>query len=230
MADFLHRSFFYLMKPLKRLACLVTLQFMCGLTLQAAAPQEFRQWTDVNGRTMTARLIALPNAESVKIERLDGQVFTVPLTRFSPADQDHVNAYRAERSEENPSGDTTFKEPDTATWTLLNSGGSQPASAYDNTSLDLIIEGINRRFSVKKVKTPEGTPLTVRTEPSNLAARIRITGDLPRMSLSGFVQEVARTNNLKVKTDRSGLVVLVDNEPPADKPVASLFGVPANPN
>jgi hypothetical protein len=218
------------MKPLKLLACLVTLQFTCGLTLQAADPQEFRQWTDANGRSITARIVDAPNADSVKIEREDGRVFTVPIKTFSAADQSYVTVWRAEQADI-AAGRPVLKEPDAATWTLLNSGGQQPASTYSNTRLDQIIESINQRFVVKDVKTSSGQPLALRTEPADLAARVQISGDMPRMSLQGFVQTVARVNDLAVKIDRSGMLVLVDKPQPAssnEKPAASFFGVPAN--
>lgn len=218
------------MKPFKLLACLVTLQFTCGLTLKAADPSELRQWTDTNGRVMTARLLEAPAADSVKIEREDGRVFTVPLKTFSPADQAFVATWRAEQADI-AAGRPILKEPDTAIWTLLNSGGSQPASTYSNTSLDQIIEGINQRFVVKAVKTASGQPLALRTEPSDLATRVKVSGEMPRMSLQGFVQAVANANALAVKTDSKGMLVLIDKSQPesADgKPVASFFGVPVN--
>lgn len=221
---------FTLMKPLKLLACLVTLQFTCGLTLQAADQQELRQWTDTNGRSITARIVDAPNADSVKIEREDGRVFTVALKTFSAADQAFVTTWRTEQADI-AAGRPILKEPDAALWTLLNSGGSQPASTYSNTPLDQIIEAINQRFVVKAVKTPAGQPLAVRTEPADLASRVQISGDMPRMSLQGFVQTVANANALTVKKDASGMLVLVDKTQPTSadgKPVASFFGVPMN--
>lgn len=218
------------MKPLKLLACLVTLQLTCGLTLQAADQQELRQWTDINGRTITARVVDAPNTDSVKIEREDGRVFTVALKTFSAADQAFVTTWRSEQADI-AAGRPVLREPDAAAWTLLNSGGNQPASIYSNTPLDQIIEAINQRFAVKAVKTPAGQPLALRTEPSDLASRVQISGDMPRMSLQGFVQTVARINALEVKTDVSGMLVLVEKPQPAssdDKPIASFFGVPMN--
>jgi hypothetical protein len=221
---------FTLMKPYKLLACLVTLQFTCGLTLQAADQQELRQWTDANGRSINARLVDAPTADSVKIEREDGRVFTVAIKTFSDADQAFVSNWRSEQADI-AAGRPVLKEPDASTWTLLNSGGSQPASNYSNTRLDHIIEGINQRFVVKAVKTASGQPLALRTEPSDLASRIKLSGDMPRMSLQGFVQMVANSNALAVKIDSSGMLVLVDKPQPASadsKQVASFFGVPMN--
>lgn len=230
------------MKPYKLLACLVTLQFTCGLTLQAAALQDFRQWTDTKGRTITARLVDVSEAGSVKIERQDGRFFTVALTTFSAEDQDYVKIYRKEHlasaSGQKDGGSASLEgvaatgaplaEPAPSTWVLLNSGGSQPASLYNNTHLDEIIEKVNRRLGEKAVKTSSGLPFKVRTEPSDLANRIQISGNIPNMSLAAFVREVARVNDLVVKTDAAGMVVLVDKTQPVSKPVVSFFGVAVN--
>lgn len=83
------------MKSIKLLACLVTLQFTSGLTLEAADSQSFREWTDAKGRQITARLVETSETGAVKIERQDGQVFTVAVTVFSKADQAYVEAFRA---------------------------------------------------------------------------------------------------------------------------------------
>lgn len=186
---------------------------------------------------MIARLVETPDAKSVKIERQDGRVFTVAVTTFSSTDQDYVKACHATNTGSTPANDTSdtvvasdgsvLKKPDPSTWTLLNSGGNQPAAIYNGTQLDQIIEMINQRFTVKAVKTTEGLPLTVRTEPADLATRIKISGDMPRMAMAAFVQEVARINDLGVKTDTSGRIVLVDKSAPTSTPVPSFFGVKA---
>jgi len=212
------------MKSIKLLACLVTLQFIGGLTLTATEPNEFRQWSDPSGRSITARLVELIDTDSITIQRQDGSVFTVSLKMFSTADQDYVHRYRAQRSyaeaSENGSSGALLKEPEPSTWTLLNQGGNQPASQYNNTQLDLILDAINQRFALKAVKTSIDLPLKVRTEPSGLASRIKFSGDMPRMSMESFVREVARINGLDVKTDLGGMVVLVDKQP-----TASFLGV-----
>ena len=218
------------MKPYKLLACLVTLQFTSGLTLKAADQQDFRQWTDTNGRTMMARIVETPDAASVKIERQDGRFFTVPLKTFSADDQAYVKTYRARNESGSGAADTAgLAEPDAVTWTLLKAGGKQPASLYNKTQLDAILDGMNDRLAAKSVKTATGLPLKVRTEPSDLAARVQISGDMPGMDLAAFIKEVARVNDLVVKTDASGMVVLVDKaEAPSKQVAVSFFGVPAN--
>jgi hypothetical protein len=213
------------MKPLKLLACLVTLQLTSSLTLKAADTHDFRQWTDANGRTITARLVETTGTGSVKIERQDGLSFTVPLTTFSAADQAYVKALAAQ-----PKLQSGLKHPDAALWTLLESSGQQPASTYSNTGLDLVLEGINQRLTVRDIKARSGQPLQVRTEPSDLASRIKLSGDMPRMSMTSFMKELARTNNLLVASDSAGMVVLVDKTPPEAQSEHSFFGVKISQN
>jgi hypothetical protein len=215
------------MPQIKLLACLVTLQFTCGLTLQAADPQDFRPWTDAGGRTITARLIDTPTAESAKIEREDGRVFTVDLKTFSVADQAYVKALAVAKAAR-PRLPDGFKLADAALWTLLETGGQQPASTYSNTVLDLVLENINQRCAVREVKTPAGQLLHIRTEPADLASHIKLSGEMPRMSMTGFIKELARANNLAVATDLAGLVVLVDQTSPGDKSPDEFLGVKFN--
>ena len=232
------------MKPFKLLACLVTLPLTCGLTLQAADLQDFRQWTDNSGRSITARLVDTPTADSVKIERQDGRFFTVAIKTFSPADQAYVKSYRDEKSgaasdqassaAEDPaaSDGSPLAEVNASTWTLLTSAGTHPASSYNKTQLDDIISVLNQGLSAKAVKTANGLPFKVRTEPEDLASRVQISGDMPSMDMASFVKEIARLNDLVVRSDARGMLVFVDKPlPPSNStaPVPSFFGVPIAP-
>ena len=98
----------------------------------------------------------------------------------------------------------------------LAASGTQPETTYSNTSHDLVLETLNRRLSVDAIKSPAGQPLLVRTEPANLAARVKLSGAMPRMTLATFMKEIARANNLAVATDAKGMVVLVDKTPGSD--------------
>ncbi len=225
------------MKPLKLLACLVTLQLTSGLTLKAADSRNFREWTDDKGRQITARLIDMPSADSVRIERQDGRVFTIPVKTFSEADQSYVRTcYSGKKSLPASAGATrtpgALAEADASTWNLLNAGGNQPASTYENTGLDTIIAEINQRFSAKGLKTSTGVDLQIRTEPLDLASQVKISGELPSMNMTAFIKQIVGINNLAVKTDASGTIVLIDLTPTEKAaPVkGSLFGVATNPN
>lgn len=227
------------MKPLKLLACLVTLQFIGGLTLKASEINAFRDWTDDKGRQISARLIGMPDAVSIKIERQDGRVFTIPVKTFSEADQAYIKAYSASQkglattADESESGSgPVLADATSTTWEILNTSGSQPASTYQNTGLDTIILVINERFNAKGMKTTKGESLQIRTEPSDLADQVKITGDLPRMNMAAFIKQIASINNLTVKTDANGMIVLVDTTAPVSKAKpspGSFFGVPMAP-
>ena len=223
------------MKPLKLFACLVTLQFTSGLTLKAIEVNDFREWTDDKGRQISARLIDMPDAVSVKIERQDGRVFTIPLKTFSETDQAYAKACYAKQKRktapENASQDA-LAEANDSTWKLLNSTGNQPASNYQNTGLDTIITGINARFTARGVKTATGESLQIRTEPSDLAFQVKVTGDIPQMNMALFLKQIAGINQLAVKTDPSGMIVLVDTATPAPEPKSrpgSVFGTTTDP-
>jgi len=223
------------MKPLKLFACLVTLQFTSGLTLKAIEVNDFREWTDDKGRQISARLIDMPDAVSVKIERQDGRVFTIPLKTFSETDQAYAKACYAKlkrkTAPENASQDA-LAEANDSTWKLLNSTGNQPASNYQNTGLDTIITGINARFTARGVKTDTGESLQIRTEPSDLACQVKVTGDIPQMNMALFLKQIAGINQLAVKTDPSGMIVLVDTTTPAPEPKSSpgsVFGTTTDP-
>ncbi len=65
---------------------LILLLFL-GFTLAANEP--IRTWTSADGRTLEARYLEIVG-DKVRIENAQGRIFTVPLTGFSPADQQYV--------------------------------------------------------------------------------------------------------------------------------------------
>ncbi len=209
------------MKPLKLIACLVTLQFFGGLNLKAADQQSFRQWTDLNGRTISARLLEIVDRETVKIERQDGVVFTVLIKTFSKADQAYV---QARRIKQNNAAGTPSKlvDADNTTWRRLRGAGSQPANYYVDTPLADILDGINRRLIEKKLKTASDEDLQLRTEPSELAEQIKISGQMTDMNTSDFLMRIAYNHDLLMKVDEVGGLVLVAK----DGGGGSFFGVP----
>lgn len=221
-----HRALSVLMKPFKLFACLVALHFTVGLTLEASAPQEFRDWTDQNGRQMTARLLSAPTAGTIKIERKDGQVFTVPLRLFSDPDQAYVRAYIKQQkvAAGTASGDD-LADATEDTWSLLRQAGSQPATLYADTPLEEVIAAINQTFTTKRLKTPDGDEVQIRAEPADLAGRIKLSGQLPSMNTAYLIQTIAYNNNLVVKTDGAGTVVLMDKNGGSS---GSFLGVPVN--
>ncbi len=214
------------MKPFKLLACLVTLQLIGSLTLGAAETQDFRDWTDQNGRQMSARLLGVPTSGTIKIERDDGQIFTVPVKLFSGGDQTYVRNYISDQKAETAtSSDGRLADATPDTWTLLKQGGSQPAATYTDTPLEEVITAINESFTTKRLKTTSGEDVKIRTEPADLAGRVKLSGQLPSMNTAFLIQKIAYNNNLAVKIDSSGMVVLVDKNAGSN---GSFFGVPVN--
>ena len=63
------------------------LLFILAITLTAKEP--IRTWTSADGRTLEARYLEMVGTK-VRIENASGRKFTVPITGFSPADQEYV--------------------------------------------------------------------------------------------------------------------------------------------
>lgn len=207
------------MKPIKLLACLVALQTVGCLHLKAFDKQDFRDWTDLQGRKISARLLELVESHSIRIERNDGAVFVVALKNFCEADRLYVSELKTGES-----GQAALKDVDPDTWSLLKQARSQPASTYTDTPLSEIIESINRRLIEEKLLKSNGQPLQIRGEPAELAKDLKITGSLPSMSTADFLKRLTYNNNLVVKMDAAGGVVLVDKNA---GPRAKFFGVDA---
>ncbi|MCX6938024.1 MAG: hypothetical protein NTU80_09035 [Verrucomicrobia bacterium] len=62
-----------------------------------------RSWTDLQGRSIYARLLAPPNEGVIKIEREDGQVFNLNVARLSQADLDYLRSLAEPAPAESPS-------------------------------------------------------------------------------------------------------------------------------
>src|SRR6056300_1666005 len=61
--------------------------FLFAISL--SAKEALRTWTSSDGRTLEARYLEMVGTK-VRIENASGRKFTVPLTGFSPADQEYV--------------------------------------------------------------------------------------------------------------------------------------------
>ena len=63
--------------------------FLLLLAFTLTAKETLRTWTSSDGRTLEARYLEMVGTK-VRIENASGKQFTVPLTRFSPADQEYA--------------------------------------------------------------------------------------------------------------------------------------------
>ena len=84
------------MKRSFQLAALGTLLLLCGgFAAGAASPKEknsFREWESTDGRSLEARIVSV-EAEVVRMERADGEVFDIPIRRFIPAERERILAW-----------------------------------------------------------------------------------------------------------------------------------------
>jgi hypothetical protein len=206
------------MKPYKRLACLVTLIIACGHPLSAdtvsVTSTEFRSWVDVRGRTIAARFVRMVNPTTVEIEHKETKLlYSVPVAQLSANDQKYIAeaSSRAAIAALNAANkdNAVLKDADEAVWTLLQGAGSQ-SSLQTNMQFGLMLELINKRLAVQQITASSGETLSIRTEPAELAERISVPRDMPRMSMDKFVTTVAEANSIAVKVDSAGLIVLID--------------------
>ncbi|MCS6242310.1 MAG: hypothetical protein H2172_00405 [Opitutus sp.] len=129
------------MKSIKPLACLVTL-LLCGYPFNTAKADTVRTWTDVQGRSINARLLHTDASKTtIEIERADGVRFTLPLARLSFADQQFVQNWVPEP--ESPGAPATSEAPSaaltelsSANWEWLKQAGSMTARNYVNSPAD----------------------------------------------------------------------------------------------
>lgn len=91
--------------------CLVFPAAMVALGLPAVSAAqsrkgsgEFRQFHDAKGRAVQARVLDI-RGDEVTIERRDGRLFTVPLSRFSQADQNFLRGLAGSKAQVPANGD-----------------------------------------------------------------------------------------------------------------------------
>jgi len=74
-----------------------------GLLTSSIWAAESRTWTDSSGKTITGELEEITDDGKVKIQS-NGQTFTIPIERFSEADQDYIDSQkdRMEKEDETP--------------------------------------------------------------------------------------------------------------------------------
>ena len=95
--------------PIKTTAVTLVLLMLHINALSSAAPvdidgEELRDWTDVQGRKITAALVAV-EGDSVKV-KMGGKVYTVLLSQLSEADRGYVRAVAQKRSPSPPATST----------------------------------------------------------------------------------------------------------------------------
>ena len=199
------------MKPIKRLACLVTL-LLCGYPFNTAVADELRTWTDVQGRTINARLLSAdPSTSTIEIERADGTRFTLPIARLSYADQQFIQhwepAVDGTASAAITVAPAALAELSSANWQWLASAGSITARNYVNTPADELMKLLNLRLSgassAKAKETIKGVRLDAGAAITELSIKIPNT-----VGLGTFFKELAEQNDLQLRVDSAGYIVL----------------------
>lgn len=200
------------MKSTKRLACLVTL-LLCGHPFNTAEADTVRTWTDVQGRTINARLLHTDASKTtIEIERADGVRFTLPLSRLSFADQQFVqnrmlepDAPAAPRPAESPSN--ALAELSAAHWEWLTQAGSMTARNYVNSPADQLVTVLNARLTGARSAAAKAAIKGVRIDADSDLTEINME-TTATVTLATFFKELAEQNSLQLRVDSRGVLVL----------------------
>jgi hypothetical protein len=177
-----------------------------AITLFGSEASPLRSWTDVQGRSIQARLLAPPVDGAIRIERADGQVFTLNVTRLSTADQ----AYLASLAAPPPSAEelNKLRELTQQDWDMLAQLLSLSPRTYANAPADEVVAMLNTRLASSDFRLPDGRPISIRLEGEAAEARINTEIRYP-VNLSTFLQDVTKRANLELRLDPKQQLVLV---------------------
>ena len=217
------------MKSTKRLACLVTL-LLCGSPFNTAKADSVRTWTDVQGRTINARLLQSdPGKATIDIERADGIRFTVLLARLSFADQQFVQNWEPEP--EPPTALTPAESPSNAlaelsasNWEWLTQAGSVTARNYVNFPADQMVTVLNARLTGTRSAAAKGAIKGVRIDADADLTEINLE-TTTTVSLATFFKELAEQNSLQLRVDANGMLLLQRVPTSASKQTIKFLGL-----
>ncbi len=215
------------MNPKKLLACLVALIAIRSLPLSAAEVSDARTWTDVQGRTIEARLInADATAGTIEIERADGAHFTLPVSRLSAQDQVFVREWAARQTPAPAASAATapsLQELTQANWDWLARCGSIQPAVYKRISPEDLGALINRRLQNSPAPAGKGAITRARIDIESGGDEISIEVRTI-VSLSTFLRDLARQNNLVLQVDSGGNLV-IQRQPSKKSDIIEFLGV-----
>jgi len=198
------------MIPNKLLACLVTL-LLCGYPFNTAVDDSVRTWTDVQGRSIEARLLQADTSKAtIEIERADGVRFTLPIARLSQADQQFVLNWQPEvdsTASALPSSSGSLAELSPAQWEWLAQAGSMTARKYVNSPAEQMVALLNTRLGGARSPKVKEAIKGVRIDEDADLTEINVEFD-HTVSFSTFFKELAEQNSLQLRVDANGFLVL----------------------
>jgi hypothetical protein len=213
------------MKPIKSLAGLVTL-LLCGLPLQSAPSSALRTWTDIDGRIIEARIVAIePSKTTIQIERGDGAHFNLPLLRLSAVDQSYVRTWAAGEAAAAAAADPALRELTPENWGWLARAGSVQNRNYKNAPVRELETLINQRLGASQANSGAGKVVGFRfdDEAGVETITLEVAGTV---SLATVLRELAQKNELRLMIDARGFIVVQRAEHEA---ALEFFGVPVRP-
>ena len=209
-----------------KLLSLVAPLLLGAATLFGAEVSTFRNWTDLQGRSLQARLLAPPADGSIKIERADGKVFDLRVERLSTADQDYLRTLAPQ-----PEAAATTEAVDSLRpltekdWEMVAQLLSLTPRTYADIPAEEVVETLNKRLASSDFRLPDGRPITIRLEGE--AAEARINTEIRYVvNLATFLQGLAKSSQLELRLDANQqLVLLASSTASSGKDKIKLFGL-----
>ena len=209
-----------------KLLSLVAPLILGATTLFGTEVSNFRNWTDLQGRSLQARLLAPPADGAIKIERTDGKVFDLRVERLCAADQDYLRALAS-----HPVATATAEAGDNLRpltekdWEMVAQLLSITPRTYADSPADEVVETLNKRLASSDFRLPDGRPISIRLEGE--AAEARISTEIRYVvNLATFLQGLAKSSQLELRLDANQqLVLLTSSTTNSGKDQIKLFGL-----
>ena len=173
--------------------------------------ENLRIWTDVQGRTIEARLLQADlNKNTIEIERADGGIFTLPIARLSQGDQLFIHNWQPKENSKTsavPNSAESLTELSPAQWEWLTQAGIITARKYVNCPAEQLVTLLNIRLtgahSSNAKEAIKGVRFKADDDITEINAEFRNT-----VSFSTFLKELAEQNSLQLRVDDNGFLVL----------------------
>lgn len=209
-----------------KLLSLVAPLLLGAATLFGNETSTFRNWTDLHGRSLQARMLAPPVDGTLKIERADGKVFDLRVERLSTADQDYLRslAPQPETGDTVEAGDS-LRPLTEKYWEMVAQLLSLTPRTYTDSPAEEVVDTLNKRLASSDFRLPDGRPVTIRLEGE--AAEARINTEIRYVvNLATFLQGLAKSSQLELRLDANQqLVLLASSTANSGKEKVKLFGL-----
>ncbi len=208
-----------------KLLSLVAPFLLGATTLFGTDASATRNWTDLQGRSIQARLLTPPVDGSIKIERADGKVFDLRVERLSTADQDYLRSLASSPEAATAEAGDSLRPLTDKDWEMVAQLLSLTPRTYADIPADEVVETLNKRLASSDFRLPDGRPISIRLEGEAADARIN-TEIRYVVNLATFLQGLAKSSQLELRLDANQqLVLLTSTTANSGKDKIKLFGL-----